>query len=172
MIVRVFKTILIILLIMTCAPAYAQNSLSTYIGGVFYRYEEAFLLTGLTYLATVREQMELNIGVDFGITTDEDEEGTILPRFFIPINIGINFPFSGDPWTFYFGPGLSPVFIIRPGDTDPFTFLAGPYAKIGLRLQVHSIMSVVVELQQDLLVGGPRWLNTNTRMLGGIKFTL
>lgn len=172
MTVRVFKAILVALLIMLCAPVFAQNSLSTYIGGVFYRYEEAYLQTGVTYLATAREQMELNIGADFGIATTEGEDGVILPRFFIPVNLGINFTFAGDPLSFYFGPGLSPVFILRPGDTDAFTFLLGPYAKIGLRLRVHSIMSVLVELQQDLLMGGPRWVNTNTRILGGINFTL
>ena len=169
---KIFKTILVTLLIMLCAPVFAQNSLSTYIGGAFYRYEEAYLLTGLTYHATVREQMELNLGVDFGIATTEGEGGEILPRFFIPANFGINFTFAGDPMAFYFGPGLSPVFILRPGDTDTFTFNLGPYAKIGLRFKVHSIMSVLVELQQDLLVGGPKWVNTGTRVLGGINFTL
>jgi len=172
MTVRLFKTILVILLIMLCAPVYAQNSLSTYVGGVFYRYEEAYLLTGVTYLATIREQMELNIGVDFGITTEQNGEGVILPRFFIPVNFGINFSFLGDPLTFYFGPGLTPVFIARPQDTDAFTFLLGPYAKAGLLFRVHSIMSVLLEFQQDLLVGGPKWVNTNTRIIGGIKFTL
>ena len=172
MTIRVFKTILVVLLIMLCAPVYAQSSLSTYIGGVFYRYEEAYLLTGVTYLATAREQMELNIGADFGIATVEGEDGVILPRFFIPVNLGINFTFSGNPLTFYFGPGLSPVFMLRPGAADTFTFLLGPYAKIGLRFRVHSIMSIIAELQQDLLVGGPKWVNTNTRVLGGINFTL
>ena len=172
MTIRVFKMILVTLLILLCAPAFAQDSLSTYIGGVFYRYEEAYLLTGVTYHGTAREQMELNIGADFGITTAEGEDGVILPRFFIPVNLGVNFTFAGDPLSFYFGPGLSPVFILRPGDTDTFTFLLGPYAKVGLRLRVHSIMSVLVELQQDLLVGGPRWVNTDTRILGGINFTL
>ena len=172
MTVRVFRTILVTLLILLCAPVFAQDSLSTYIGGVFYRYEEAYLVTGLTYHATAREQMELNIGADFGIATAEGEDGEILPRFFIPVNLGINFTFSGDPLSFYFGPGLSPVFMLRPGEADRFTFLLGPYAKAGLRLRVHSIMSVLVELQQDLLVGGSKWVNTDTRLLGGINFTL
>lgn len=172
MTVKFYRTILVTLFIILCAPVFAQNSLSTYIGGVFYRYEEAYLLTGLTYHATAREQMELNFGVDFGIATTEGEDGVILPRFFIPANVGINFTFTGEPLSFYFGPGLSPVFIFRPGNNDSFTFNLGPYAKIGLRFRVHTIMSVLVELQQDLLVGGPKWLNTGTRVLGGINFTL
>ncbi len=168
---RLLKTSLA-LLVTLCAPAFAQSSLSTYIGGAFYRYEEAYLLTGVTYLATVREQMELNIGVDFGIATDEGPAGETLPRFFIPVNAGINFTFPGNALTFYFGPGLSPVFAIRPGADDQFTFLLGPYAKVGIRLRVHSIMSIIVEVQQDLLLGGPKWVNTATRILGGIEFSL
>ena len=155
-----------------CAPAFAQSSLSTYIGGTFYRYEEGYLLTGVTYLATMQEQMELNIGADFGIATVEGSAGETLPRFFIPVSAGINFTFPGDPLTFYFGPGLSPVFAMRPGDDDDFSFLLGPYAKVGIRLRVHSIMSIILEVQQDLLLGGPKWVNTATRILGGINFSL
>ena len=160
------------LLVTICGPAFAQSSFSTYIGGTFYRYEEAYLLTGVTYLATMPEQMELSIGADFGIATDEGPSGETLPRFFIPVNAGINFTFPGNTLTFYFGPGLSPVFAFRPGTDDQFTFLLGPYAKVGIRLRVHSIMSIVVEAQQDLLLGGPKWVNTATRIRGGIEFTL
>ncbi len=173
MVTRLLKTFSIVtLLTLLGVPAIAESSLSTYIGGAFYRYNEAYLLTGATYLATTREQMELNLGVDFGIATVEESTGEILPRFFIPVNIGINFTFPGDPLTFYFGPGLTPVFMIRPGSDTQFTFLLGPYAKIGIRLRVHSIMSIIVETQQDLLFGGPKWVNTTTRVVAGIDFSL
>jgi hypothetical protein len=168
---RLLKTILIAVLIAVAGGAFAEASLSTYIGGAFYRYEESYLLTGVTFLSSAHEQMELNLGIDFGITTFEGEDGSVLPRFFIPLSLGINSIFAGDPFTFYFGPGLTPVFIFRPGDTDPFTFLLGPYAKAGIRFRVHSIMSVMLEAQQDLLFGGPKWVNTSTRLLGGINFS-
>jgi len=167
---------LILLLIALAVPASAENSLSTYIGGAFYRLQESYLLTGLTYLATAQNQMELNITADFGITTVQDAEGQTLPRFYIPVSGGINFTFPGDPLTFFFGTGLSPVFLIAP-NPDPairtdLTFLIGPYAKAGVRLRVHEIMSVLLEVQQDLLFGGPKWVNTSTKIIAGIKFSL
>lgn len=164
--------VLLIVFIILSAPAFAQKSLSTYIGGAFYRYEEAYLMTGLTYLSANSDQMELTVGADFGIATTEGTAGEILPKFFIPVNVGINFAFPGESLTFYLGPGISPVLIVRQGSDKPFTFLAGPYAKIGVRWSVHTIMSASVEIQQDLLVGGPNWVNTATRILGGIVFSL
>ena len=169
---RLLVTVSILLLVALCVPASAESSLSTYIGGAFYRFQESYLLTGLTYLATAQNQMELNITADFGITTVTNTEGQTLPRFYIPVSGGINFTFPGDPLTFFFGTGMSPVFLIAPGADDPFTFLLGPYAKTGVRLRVHEIMSVLLEVQQDLLFGGPKWVNTSTKVIAGIKFSL
>jgi hypothetical protein len=47
----------------------------------------------------------------------------------------------------------------------------GPYLKAEVRAKVHRIMSLIVELQQDLLIGGPAWVNTSTRISAGVNFT-
>ena len=169
---RIAVILLIMLLFMLPTVGYSQSALSTYIGGLFHRYTESYLLTGATFVTTIREQMELDLGVDFGIRTFEDGAGTVTPQFFVPIDIGLNFTFPGEIFTFFVGPGLSPAFMIRP-DQDPITtFLIGPFVKAGMRIRVHAVMSVLVEVQQDLLFGGSKWLNTNTRVLGGISFSL
>lgn len=150
--------------------AQAQSSFSAGIGGMFYRYETGFLSTHVTYLFEREDQLEINAGAAFGITTRSDN-GDVEPQFLIPLNLGLNFLFPNQNAVFLFGTGLSPVFHFNPNDNDDFEFLVGPYAKVGLRIPVHRIMSWGLELQQDLLIGGDEWINTATRVFTGITFT-
>ncbi len=152
------------------ADLHAQSSFSTGIGGMFYRYETGFLATHLTYLYEREDQLEVNAGAAFGITT-RDDSGGVEPQFLIPVNLGLNFLFPNENATFLFGTGISPVFHFNPSADDDFEFLMGPYAKVGLRVPVHRIMSWGLELQQDLLIGGDEWINTATRVFTGITFT-
>jgi hypothetical protein len=164
---RFFAVLVVVTL--AAAAATAQTSLSTYIGTNLFRYQQAYLQTGLTYHSPVAEQMELHIGTDFGIATEDAPDG-VDPSFLIPVNVGLNFTFPFEPLLFYVGTGLTPSFQFGAG--EGLSFYMGPYARVGLRYQVHQLMSAFVDVEQDLLIGGATWINTSTRILAGIYFTL
>lgn len=153
------------------ATAAADSSFSAGIGTNFYRYDTTYL-TALTatYLYELQDGLELNLGGEFGITTDTNADGDTVPSFLIPANVGLNFTFPQETTTFLFGTGLSPVFNFNPDTDTEFRFLMGPYVKAALRVKVHPIMSWFLEAQQDLLIGGSEWINTSTRLSTGINF--
>ncbi|MFW5827798.1 MAG: hypothetical protein ACOCU4_06890 [Alkalispirochaeta sp.] len=155
----------------TTATAFADSSFSAGIGTNFYRYDTTYLTAlSATYLYELQDGLELNLGGEFGITTDENADGDTVPSFLIPVNVGLNFTFPQERVTFLFGTGLSPVFNFNPDTETEFRFLMGPYVKTALRVDVHPIMSWFVEAQQDLLIGGSDWINTGTRLSTGINF--
>ncbi len=163
---------LFVVLVLVLVPLLvgAQSAFNAKIGGNFYRYERSYLSTGLTYLYTLEEGMELNVGGDFGISTRR-KDGDIEPSFLVPGNLGLNFTFPQDVFSFHVGFGLTPVFAFNAKDEDELSFLMGPYGKAGMRIKVHRIMSWFVEYQQDLLIGGADWINTSTRINTGIHFS-
>jgi hypothetical protein len=149
----------------------AESSFSAGIGTNFYRYDTTYLTAlSASYLHDLQEGLELNIGSEFGITTNTNDEGETVPSFLIPVNLGLNFTFPQERTTFLFGTGLSPVFNFNPDTDDEFRFLMGPYLKGAVRVKVHPIMSWYLEAQQDLLIGGDDWINTGTRLSTGINF--
>ena len=160
------------ILILAAVPLFAdaQSAFNAKIGGNFYRYERAYLSTGITYLHTLEEGMEVNVGGDFGISTREEDD-EIEPSFLVPANLGLNFTFPQEVWNFYVGFGLTPVFAFNTERDEDVSFLMGPYGKAGMRVKVHRIMSWFVEYQQDLLIGGEDWINTSTRLNTGIHFS-
>ncbi len=169
------RRILIVCVVVTMclAPAAAENSVSAGLGANFFRYDTTYLTAiAANYQHELRPDLELNIGGEFGITTDEDADGDTVPSFLIPVNIGLNFAFPVERTTFLFGTGLTPVFNINPDTDDEFEFYMGPYVKGAMRLRVHPIMSWFVEVQQDLLIGGDDWINVASRVSTGINFTL
>ena len=168
------RRILIVLVVITTlsAPAFAENSFSAGLGVNFFRYDTTYLTAiAANYQHELRPDLELNIGGEFGITTDEDSDGDTVPSFLIPVNVGLNFAFPSERTTFLFGTGLTPVFNINPDTDDEFEFYMGPYVKGAMRLKVHPIMSWFVEVQQDLLIGGDDWINVASRVSTGINFS-
>ncbi len=157
-------------------PREKSSSFSVALGMDFFNYEEIFLTTGVLFNFPLAVAMEGCIGADFSIWPHKDNvSGEITPRFFIPINAGINFLFQKQEPIFLLGVGLTPVFLIAPqtdGTVDPLRFYMGPYVKGGLRVRVHEMMNWYFEIQQDLLIGAPYWVNTTTRVYTGINFRL
>lgn len=166
----------VVFLILLCAvalpPLAANQSFSAHIGGNFFRYDTAYLTTGVSSLTNLRDDLELDIGVFFGIATEEDNEGETVPSFLIPVNLGLNFLFPTESAVFLLGAGVTPVFNFSDEDTGGNDFLMGPYIAAGARLKIHPVMSWFVQAQQDLLIGGDDWINTATRLTTGINFTL
>jgi hypothetical protein len=152
------------------AAASAQTTFTTHIGTNLFQYETAFLETGATLLTPLAPEMELHLGADFGIAT-ERTDGEIDPSFLIPLNLGLNFTFPLDRVVLYVGTGLTPNFLFGPAVDGDSQFFLGPYARTGIRVKVHELMSAFIDLEQDLLIGGPDWINTSTRILGGIHFS-
>ncbi len=170
---RTAKRIIVAMLLCTIplGAAMAQSSFSAGVGVNFFRYETPYLTAlSATYLPELTDGLELNLGAEFGITTEE-VDGSQQPRILLPFNVGLNFTFPREQMTYVFGVGLSPVFNFMP-DADPdFRFYMGPYLKGAVRVRVHPIMSWFLEAQQDLLIGGPAWINTSTRLATGINFS-
>lgn len=158
-------------ILLAASAATAQTTFTTHIGTNLFRYERAYLETGGTLLTQLADAMELHIGADFGIATTESGD-EIEPSFLIPVNLGLNFTFPSERVVFYLGTGLTPNFLFGPATDGGSQFYMGPYARTGIRLKVHELMSAFIDLEQDLLIGGPNWINTSTRILGGIHFTL
>ncbi|MFP4409146.1 MAG: hypothetical protein ACLFPW_11555 [Spirochaetaceae bacterium] len=154
------------------APLAANQSFSAHIGGNFFRYDTSYLTTGVSSLTNLREDLELDIGLFFGIATEKDDDGETVPSFLIPVNLGLNFLFPTNSAVFLLGAGVTPVFNFSDEDTGGNEFYMGPYIAAGARLKIHPVMSWFVRAQQDLLIGGDDWINTATRLTTGINFTL
>lgn len=149
----------------------ADISISTGIGVNFFRAETPYLTAlSVTYQPVIAEGLELNLGSEFAITTD-GEGGQTNPSILLPFNVGLNFTFPQEASTFVFGVGITPVFSFMPEADDDFQFYMGPYVKGALQVRVHPIMSWFMEAKQDLLIGGPQWINSSTRLLTGINFS-
>jgi hypothetical protein len=146
----------------------AQPSFSAGIGGDFFNYDKNFLDMSSSMVVPIAEGMEFNLGVNFGIATESDG-GDVDASFYVPFDLGLNFVFSEEqPLHYLVGVGLTPQFLFDDG-TD---FYMGPYVRGGIRAQVHEYMKWFLELQQDLVIGAPDWINTVTRVKTGILFNL
>ena len=166
---------LIILIILFCVAtvgfAEQSSSFSFGLGMDFFNYEEVFLSTGGLLHVPIAPGMEGFLGADFALWPYQASEGAeVTPHFFIPINAGVQFIFDKQKPTFYLGMGLSPVFLVTPEEEQEVRFYMGPFLKGGLRIVVHQMMSWYIELQQDLAIGPPYWINTTTRINTGINF--
>lgn len=156
-------------------PTFAENSVSTGVGVNFFRYNTTYLTAlSAAYHHQLSEGLELNIGGDFNIATRKDDDGEVKPRFVIPANVGLNFTFPQEKMIFLFGTGLTPTFNINNDldGGDRFRFYMGPYLKGAVRVKVHPIMRWYLEYQQDLLIGGKNWINSSSRVVTGINFSL
>lgn len=152
----------IIALNLSSTPSYSLN-----IGGDFFNYKNAFLDIGASCVIPVAKNMELNFGANFGIATETEGSATEA-NFYIPLDFGLNFIFNDQSkMSFLAGAGITPQLLIL----DETRFYMGPYFKGGIRVKVHENMKWFLEVQQDLLIGAPQWINTATRARTGILFS-
>jgi hypothetical protein len=163
------KTVFVLLLAAAAVAAFGQNSFSAHLGGDFFRYEQSFLDLGLSYIREIQPGQELELAANFAIRT-ETENGDIVPYFFVPFNIGLNFTFPKEKLMLLLGVGISPAFIFE-GASDESLFYMGPFIKTGMRFKVHKLMNWFAEFQQDLFIGPPGWINASSRLNTGINFT-
>ena len=156
-------------LLILCLPLAlaAAPSFTAALGGDFFNYENGFLDISGAYIVPLREELELNLGAAFALST-EDRDGETRAVFYLPFDLGLNFIFpSSDGISWLLGAGVTPQLLL----TDESGFYIGPYLKGGLRIRTHEYMQWIVELQQDLLIGPPDWINTATRVRTGIQFS-
>ncbi|MCK5198614.1 MAG: hypothetical protein KAR21_09700 [Spirochaetales bacterium] len=154
------------------AAVFASDSKTMVTGGFginFFGYNAPYLTTGFLYQVEIKDGMDLVGGVDFGIRTKTNSSGEVEADFLIPLKIGVYFPFPGEKITFGFGSGLSPCFQFTHNDSDA-GFLVGPYINGSLRMKVHPVMSVFLQVQQDILFGKPDWIYTGSQIKAGISF--
>jgi len=168
------KRILLLIfgILMLASTAFTQDKktmLTGELGINFFGYDTPYLTTGILYHMEVREGMYIVGGADFGIHTETDDSGEVQADFLIPLKTGIYFPFQFNKINFGFGTGISPCFQFTHAGTGA-DFLIGPYINGSVRIQVHPVMSVFLQVQQDLLFGKPDWIYTGTRMNIGITF--
>ncbi|TFG63631.1 MAG: hypothetical protein E4H36_05155 [Spirochaetales bacterium] len=176
------KKFAVVLIFLTVLPSFAvfanDASISMGLGMDFFNYQEVFLTTSAAFNIPAGRDMEVAIGAEFALWPNRDEiTDAVEPSFFVPVNLGVQFVFSKTNPNFLLGMGVSPVFIIFPAadaeaGEEPLRFYAGPYVKGGFRLQIHEIMSWFLEVQQDLGIGKPNWVNTATRVITGINFKI
>ena len=146
------------------APA---PSFSATLGGDFFNYEDGFLDISGAYIVPLRDELELSLSAAFAISTEERKGGTEAV-FYLPFDLGLNFIFpAGNRLEYLLGAGVTPQFLF----TDEDRFYLGPFIKGGVRIRTHEYMQWVVELQQDLLIGPPDWINTASRVRSGIIFS-
>ena len=112
--------------------------------------------------------MEFHMAANFGIST-RTVDSTVEALFYIPFDFGLNFIFNEESkLNFLVGTGLTPQIL----SMNEVSFYMGPYLKGGIRVKVHEYMKWFLEVQQDLLVGAPKWINTTTSIRTGILFSL
>jgi len=131
-----------------------------------YRGQDSYLSVGLAYQRRLDEGLALELGAEFGLTAE--------PKFFVPFSLGLDFDFkTWEKLEFYAGFGFGPAFIIcTESGPNKMSFYLGPYVQTGLRAQVHRYMKLFLQLRQDLLIGAPLWINTASRLQGGVNFSL
>lgn len=157
----------VILTVLTATAVWGAPSFTAALGGDFFNYEEGFLDISGAYIVPLQKELELNIGGAFAISTEE-RDGETEAVFYIPLDLGLNFTFpAGTGLRYILGAGVTPQFLF----TDERRFYIGPYMKGGLRFRIHEYMQWIIELQQDLLIGPPDWINTATRVRTGIQFS-
>ncbi|MFO7850018.1 MAG: hypothetical protein R6V67_08675 [Spirochaetia bacterium] len=149
-------------------PVFSESMFTGKFGVNFFTYKTVYLTTGAAYQHSIREAMNLVYGADFGIHTKENDEGDVEASFLVPLKLGLNFPFGGDTVSYSVGTGISPSFTF--GESSDPGFLMGPYLNGSMRIKVHPVMSIFLQVQQDLLFGAPEWIYTGTRMQLGISF--
>ena len=150
--------------LLSAAPA---PSFSATLGGDFFNYEDGFLDISGAYIVPLRDELELSLAAAFAISTEE-REGDTEAIFYLPFDLGLNFIFpASSSLAYLLGAGVTPQFLF----TDEDRFYLGPYLKGGVRIRTHEYMQWVLELQQDLLIGPPDWINTATRVRSGIIFS-
>lgn len=163
--------ILIGILFILVSTAFTLDNKSLVTGGFginLFGFETVYLTTGLMYQVEIKNGMDLVGGADFGINTETNESGEVEADFLIPLKIGVYFPFRSEKITFGFGSGLIPCFqFVHDEDA---VFLIGPYINGSIRLKVHPVMSVFLQIQQDLLFGKPNWIYTGSQIKAGISF--
>ncbi len=166
---RKIKLLLGILVFTSAVLPAASDSMFTGSFGVnIFTYNTVYLTTGATYQHSLREAMDIVYGADFGINTVEEGD-EVKANFLVPAKLGLYFPFGGEKITYGLGTGISPCFTFGSTNEDP-GFLMGPYLNGSVRIQVHPVMSVFFQVQQDLLFGAPEWIYTGTRFQLGISF--
>jgi len=135
----------------------------------FFGYETIYLTTGVLYQVEIIDGMDFVGGADFGIHTVSSDSGEIEADFLIPLKIGIYFPFQVEKIQYGFGTGITPIFQ-KTYDGSGSEFVVGPYVNGSIRIKVHPVMSVYLQIQQDLLFGKPDWIYTGSRINIGISF--
>lgn len=147
---------------------FASPAYSLHLGMDFFNYDSRFLDIGVAVTNEFQSDTEFSAQLNFAITTAEIA-GVVRPSFYVPLDLGLNFLFpSSGRLGFLFGAGFATVFHSAP--ETPSAFYLGPYMKGGVRVAVHEQMKLFLEFQQDLLIGGPRWVNTSSRLVTGITF--
>ena len=164
--------IIIAVLSMSAAAVFASDGKTTVTGGFginFFGYETIYLTTGILYQVEIKDGMDFVGGVDFGINTETNDSGEVEADFLIPLTIGLYFPFQCEKIKFGFGSGLTPCFQFTHDDSGS-GFLMGPYINGSIRIKVHPVMSIFLQVQQDLLFGKPDWIYTGSRIRMGLSF--
>ena len=164
---KLLPAILVLLALGTAA--HAETGFQAGVTLDFLNYENAFIAPAFSVQPVIAKDMELDLGMAFGIYVLEGH-----PRFKVPLKVGFNFLFT-------VAPAISPILSIGVlpqivwGETtfyQPTLFLIGPYIGGGIRFQLHPLMSWFVDVQQTLLIGAPKWINTGTRIGTGMQFRL
>jgi len=150
-------------------PLGGKTTVTGEFGVNFFGYETIYLITGVLYQMEIIDGMDFVGGADFGIHTVSSASGEIEADFLIPLKIGIYFPFDVGQTKLGFGTGLTPCFQ-NTHDNSGANFLMGPYINGSMRIKVHPVMSVFLQVQQDLLFGKPEWIYTGSRINIGISF--
>jgi len=160
------KRILLILTIFTGIMGLSASPLVPFtLGAAFPNYEHSYMLVGTGIHVPLENNIELSLTGAFGIRTETADTGDVNADFLIPINAGVNFLFPvKTKLTFVTGAGLN----TQMEFTDDFTLHIGPYIRGGIRYRVHKNMQLTMELQQDLVFGPPKWINTTTQVCAGI----
>jgi len=141
----------------------SNSNVSAGIAVDFPNYERWYIAPTVAWQNKIDKGLEFEIGSGFGINVTNEK-----PNFLLPVRAGLNLVF-GDNKTVepLFGLGLRAQFLFN---ADSAQFLMGPVIKGGVRVPIHPKADFCAELEQSLLIGPPKWLNTGTSIFMGVTF--
>ncbi|PKL24556.1 MAG: hypothetical protein CVV47_08940 [Spirochaetae bacterium HGW-Spirochaetae-3] len=159
------KHVFIVLALLAAMGARAFAQVTTYgvsLGANFFEYSNTALETGLGVVMPLQEGLSFEAKVAYAVRPAAD--GAFMA---VPLQGGVRFSFGSEPVGFHCSIGLEPVFTFNPD-----SFRLGPYLGLEGSVRVHPFMELFIGLEQDLLFGGPDYVSTGTRALGGLRFSL
>lgn len=156
------SAIIFALLVLGSLAFAAPATYSAFLGANFFEYADTALETGVGVAIPIQQGLAFEASASYAIKPAESD-----PFMAVPVLAGVRFSFDAKPFALHCSVGLEPVFVLKPS-----SFRFGPYLGVSGSLRVHEFLELFAGVEQNLLFGGPDYVSTSTKVMGGLRFSL